>query len=60
MVRYKVKTRYITREKLLALLKKNYADMADSDFRIVVRMEKRGLGPTRWEGVIRAELTGPR
>lgn len=36
MVRYKLKTRYISRAKLLALLKKNHPDMHDSEFRIVV------------------------
>lgn len=36
MVRYKIKTRYISRDKLLKLLQRSNPSMNDNEFRIVV------------------------
>lgn len=44
MVRYKIKTRYINRDKLLTLLKRIHPEMDDADFRIVVRSTGEGGG----------------
>lgn len=40
MVRYKIKTRYVSRESLVGLLLEKYPSLNEADFRVVVCLEQ--------------------